>query len=57
MRIEDVTAYEILEDKNAIKFIEWPQKVENYLPSQYKQITVVKLSKKARNIIVEDFTI
>lgn len=55
--VQNIGFEEILEDKNAIKFIEWPQKVENYLPSQYKQITVVKLSKKARNIIVEDVTI
>lgn len=47
---------EIIDNPNCIKFIEWPQKVENYLPKNYKQITIVKLSKKARNIVLEDFT-
>ena len=48
---------EILEDKNAIKFIEWPQKVQSYLPKSYKKITIVKLSKKIRNIIVENISL
>ena len=54
--VHNIGFEEIIEDKRAIKFIEWPQKVENYLPKKYKQITIVKLSNKARNIVVEDFT-
>lgn len=54
--VQNIGFEEILEDKKAIKFIEWPQKVESYLPKHFKQITIVKLSKRARNIVVEDFT-
>lgn len=46
---------EIIDDKKAIKFIEWPEKVETHLPRIYKKITVVKLSKNSRNIIVEEY--
>ncbi len=45
---------EILDDKTAIKFIEWPEKVTNYLPKYYKKLTVVKLGKTTRNIILEN---
>ena len=46
---------EILDDKNSIKFIEWPEKVESHLPKKYKKITIIKLGKNSRNIIVEDY--
>ena len=46
---------EILDEKNSIKFIEWPQMVEGLLPKKYKKITITKLSKKARNIVLENF--
>ena len=47
---------EILDDKFAIKFIEWPEKVESFFnKSKYKKITIVKLGKKSRNIILENY--
>ncbi|MBQ3047628.1 MAG: tRNA (adenosine(37)-N6)-threonylcarbamoyltransferase complex ATPase subunit type 1 TsaE [Clostridia bacterium] len=46
---------EILDDKTSIKFIEWPQNVENLLPNVYKKITITKLSKKCRNIVLENY--
>lgn len=46
---------EILEEKQSIKFIEWPQMVEGLLPKKYKKITITKLSKKTRNIVLEDY--
>ncbi|MBQ3213905.1 MAG: tRNA (adenosine(37)-N6)-threonylcarbamoyltransferase complex ATPase subunit type 1 TsaE [Clostridia bacterium] len=46
---------EILDDKNSIKFIEWPEKVKDHLPKLYKKITIVKLGKNSRNIIIEDY--
>ncbi len=46
---------EILDNKKAIKFIEWPERVESFLPkSGYKKITIVKLGNKLRNIILEN---
>ena len=47
---------EIIDKEDAIKFIEWPEKVERFLPKDYKKITIVKLGKKCRNIIFEDYT-
>lgn len=45
---------EILDNKKAIKFIEWPERVESFLPKHsYKKITIVKLGSKSRNIILE----
>lgn len=46
---------EIIDDDKAIKFIEWPEKVETHLPKKYKKITIIKLGKKSRNIIVENY--
>ena len=46
---------EIIDKKDSIKFIEWPEKAINYLPSKYKKITIVKLGRKTRNIILEDY--
>ena len=48
---------ELIDTPDAIKFIEWPTKVERFLPSSYKKITIVKLGKKTRNIILEDYSI
>lgn len=47
---------EIMDDKTSIKFIEWPDNAKKFMPKQYKKITIVKLGKKARNIILEDYT-
>ena len=47
---------EIVENKSAIKFIEWPEQIQNFLPKNYKKITIVKLGKRARNIIFEDYS-
>ena len=47
---------EIIEEKSSIKFIEWPEKVSKYMPKKYKKITIVKLGKKTRNIILEDYS-
>jgi len=44
---------EIIDDKDSIKFIEWPEKIEGCLPKKFKKITIVKLGNKSRNIIVE----
>ena len=44
---------EMMDDKGAIKFIEWPSKVKKYLPNTYKKITITKLGKNLRNIIFE----
>lgn len=52
--VSNIGFEEILDDKNAIKFIEWPEKVTNYLPKSYKKLTVVKLGKTIRNIILEN---
>ena len=46
---------EIIDDKTAIKFIEWPEKVETHLPQNYKKITIVKLGKNSRNVILEEY--
>ncbi len=61
-RIEDeqevinIDFIELIDKSDAIKFIEWPEKVEKFLPSSYKKITIIKLGKKLRNIILEDYT-
>ncbi len=51
---ENIGLSEILDDKNSIKFIEWAEKTKNYLPMHYKKITIVKLGKNSRNIILEE---
>lgn len=48
---------ELIDSKDAIKFVEWPEKVQTFLPSSYKKITIVKLGKKLRNIILEDYSL
>lgn len=47
---------EIIEDNKSIKFIEWPDKAKKYMPKKYKKITILKLGKTARNIVLEDYT-
>ena len=47
---------EIVDDKSSIKFIEWPEKALKFMPNKYKKITIVKLGKKMRNIIFEDYS-
>lgn len=51
---ENIGLSEIIEDKNSIKFIEWAENVPRYLPPHYKKITITKLGKKSRNIILEE---
>lgn len=51
---ENIGLEEILDDNNSIKFIEWADRVQNYLPEHYKKVTIVKLGKNSRNIIVEE---
>ena len=51
---ENIGLSEIIDDKNSIKFIEWAENVPRYLPPHYKKITIAKLGKKSRNIILEE---
>ncbi|MEX0616453.1 MAG: tRNA (adenosine(37)-N6)-threonylcarbamoyltransferase complex ATPase subunit type 1 TsaE [Candidatus Woykebacteria bacterium] len=44
--IEAIGLKEVLEDKNAIVAIEWPEKIEEFLP---KNITVVRLQSNGEN--------
>ena len=54
--VENIGFEEMIGESDAIKFIEWPDKVSSYLPKKYKKITIVKLGKRTRNIILEDYT-
>ena len=51
---ENIGLSEIIDDKNSMKFIEWAENVPRYLPPHYKKITITKLGKKSRNIILEE---
>ena len=51
---ENIGLSEIIDDKNSIKFIEWAENVPRYLPPHYKKITITKLGRKSRNIILEE---
>ncbi len=51
---ENIGLEEILDDNSSIKFIEWADRVQSYLPEHYKKVTIVKLGKNSRNIIVEE---
>lgn len=53
--LQNIGFEDILEDKNAIKFIEWAENAQDYLPKNYKRITLVKLGKNSRNIILEEY--
>lgn len=46
---------EMLGDERGVKFIEWAERVPHFIPSHYKKITIVKLSNKTRNIVLEDY--
>lgn len=46
---------EMINDENAIKFIEWAERIPSFLPEHYKKITIVKLGKNSRNIILEQY--
>jgi len=52
---ENIGFDEIIAQKDAIKFIEWADKVEKRLPEHYKKITIAKLGKNSRNIILEAY--
>jgi len=53
--VKNIGFEDIIDDKKAIKFVEWPTKIPAFLPKKYKKITIVKLSDKARNIILEEY--
>lgn len=54
--VKNLDFEEIVDKSDAIKFIEWPQRAESFLPEKYKKITIVKLGKSIRNIIFEDYS-
>lgn len=45
---------DILNDKDSVKFVEWPSKISHLLPKNYFKISIVKLTKNIRNIILEE---
>ena len=45
---------EMIADKDSIKFVEWAEKVKNYLPKHYKKISIAKLGSHSRAIAVEE---
>lgn len=51
--VENLGFDEILDDNQSYKFIEWAEKIPNHLPKHYKKITIVKLGKNSRNIVLE----
>lgn len=53
--VENLGFDDIIDDETAIKFVEWPSKVSSFLPKKFKKITIVKLGKNSRNIILEDY--
>ena len=53
--VENLGFEDIIDDETAIKFVEWPSKVSSFLPKHFKKITVVKLGKNSRNIILEEY--
>lgn len=53
--VENIGFEDIIDDKTAIKFVEWPSKIPAFLPKQFKKITVVKLGENSRNIILEEY--
>ena len=50
-----ILAFLTINDKNGIVFVEWAENIANYIPPHYKKITIVKLGKKTRNIILEEY--
>jgi tRNA threonylcarbamoyladenosine biosynthesis protein TsaE len=55
MEVKNIGFEEILDDPNAIKFVEWPSRVKDFLPQHFKKVTITKLGKNSRNIILEEF--
>ena len=51
--VKNLDFEEIIDDAYAIKFVEWAEKAPNYLPKTYKKITITKLGKTTRNIVME----
>lgn len=45
---------EMIADKDSIKFVEWAEKVKNYLPKHYKKISIAKLGSHSRAIALEE---
>jgi len=53
--LKNIGFEDIIDDKTAIKFVEWPSKIPAFLPkNHFKKITIVKLGKNSRNIILEE---
>ena len=53
--VKNLDFEEIIDDKNATKFIEWADKAPSYMPLHYKKITIIKLGPNTRNIILENY--
>ena len=53
--VKNIGFEDIIEDNDSIKFIEWSENIPNYIPKHYKKITLIKMTKKIRNIIFEEF--
>ena len=45
---------ELIEDKNAIKIIEWPEKCPELLPEHYYKVSIEKVNDTTRNISWEE---
>lgn len=45
---------ELIEDKNAIKLVEWPEKCPELLPEHYYKVTLYKVDDFKRNIQIEE---
>lgn len=60
-RIEDETELEnigfenVIDDNEAIKFVEWPSKIGSLFPKKYFKIIVSKLGKHSRKITLEEY--
>ena len=44
---------EIIDDKTAIKFIEWPEKITEILPKKHTLINIIKTGDATRELMVE----
>ncbi len=53
--IDNIGFFDAINDKKGIVFVEWAENIASYIPPHYKKITIVKLGKKARNIILENY--
>lgn len=52
---EEIGFVEIINDKNAINLIEWPQKVLGILPKNCKKLSINVLSENEREFVLEGF--